>query len=146
MPMPEKRKDENNNSFISRCMGNDTMKKEYPDSKQRAAVCLSQSKKSKGGIFDFVFDILGISLSCESCNNDVEDLTPDNLIVPHDTQYVSFGENEEEYDVTKLSLGRYEYMDPVTFEMFYFNRPGNYRRNNRLLRYMGKAAGAEYQG
>jgi hypothetical protein len=147
MPLPEKRKDENKNSFINRCMGDETMKKEYPDNKQRAAVCLSKSEKSKGGIFNFVFDILGFSLSCDDCNDTVgEEINIENLIIPHETQYVSFGETEEEYDVTELSTGRYEYMDPVTFEIFYYNRPGNYRRNNRYLRFIGRASGAEYQG
>ena len=36
---------------MSRCMGDDIMKKEYKDNKQRVAVCLTQyrtRKKSKG--------------------------------------------------------------------------------------------------
>jgi len=40
-------------------MSNDTMKKEYPDPKQRVAVCLSQTrKKSKAGIIEEVHDEL----------------------------------------------------------------------------------------
>jgi hypothetical protein len=33
--------------FISRCMGDATMNKEFPDQKQRAAVCYSYWRKSK---------------------------------------------------------------------------------------------------
>jgi hypothetical protein len=128
-------------------MGDETMKKEYPDNKQRAAICLSKSEKSKGDIFNFVFDILGFSLSCDDCNDTIgEEINVENLIIPHETQYVSFGEEEEEYEVTKVTVGRYEYMDPTTYEIFYYDRPGNYRRNNRYLRFIGRAAGSEYQG
>lgn len=33
---------ETEDEFISRCMGDSTMNKEFPDEKQRAAVCYSQ--------------------------------------------------------------------------------------------------------
>jgi len=36
LPIPTPRPDEEKNKFISRCMGDDVMNKEYPDSKQRA--------------------------------------------------------------------------------------------------------------
>ena len=51
MPLPKKRKDEKESEFMSRCMSDDIMKKEYKDNKQRVAVCLTQyrtRKKSKG--------------------------------------------------------------------------------------------------
>lgn len=42
MPIPEPRKDEKEEDFISRCMGDETMKKEYEDNDQRLAVCYSK--------------------------------------------------------------------------------------------------------
>lgn len=42
MPMPKPRKNEKKDDFISRCMGNDTMVKDYPEEDQRAAVCYLQ--------------------------------------------------------------------------------------------------------
>jgi len=42
MPLPKPRKGEERDAFISRCIGNDLMNKEYPDNKQRAAVCYNQ--------------------------------------------------------------------------------------------------------
>lgn len=45
MPIPERKKDEEKNVFIGRCMGDETMKKEFPMQKQRIAVCLSQMKR-----------------------------------------------------------------------------------------------------
>ena len=47
MPLPTPNKGEKEKDFISRCMGNNTMKKEYPDTKQRTAVCYSQWRRSK---------------------------------------------------------------------------------------------------
>jgi len=43
MPLPSKRPDEDRKNFISRCMNDDTTKKEFPDPKQRTAVCMSQA-------------------------------------------------------------------------------------------------------
>jgi len=53
MPLPTKRANEKQSKFITRCMGDATMVKEYPDSKQRRAVCQTQwgkaaSLKSRG--------------------------------------------------------------------------------------------------
>ena len=42
MPLPTPNKNESNENFIDRCMGNPTMNEEYPDESQRRAVCESQ--------------------------------------------------------------------------------------------------------
>lgn len=49
MPIPDRKQNEDKQKFVSRCMGNETMKKEYPDSKQRVAICLGQTKKKSKG-------------------------------------------------------------------------------------------------
>ena len=38
MPIPKPHSGEEKDKFISRCMSDNTMKKEYPDQKQRTAV------------------------------------------------------------------------------------------------------------
>jgi hypothetical protein len=51
MPLPSPKKSEKEQEFVSRCMGDDMMNKDYKDQKQRAAVCYSQYKrriKNKG--------------------------------------------------------------------------------------------------
>jgi uncharacterized protein len=45
MPLPMPKKGEAQDTFIERCMGNPTMKSEFPDNKQRLAVCHAQWKK-----------------------------------------------------------------------------------------------------
>ena len=49
MPIPKPKKGEKQRAFISRCMSNDTMQREYPDRKQRTAVCFSAWRKVHGG-------------------------------------------------------------------------------------------------
>tara|TARA_R100001244_G_scaffold131176_2_gene104117 strand:+ start:213 stop:545 length:333 start_codon:yes stop_codon:yes gene_type:complete len=46
MPIPSRRKEEKPNDFMSRCMGDDKLKKEFPDKKQRTAVCMSKASES----------------------------------------------------------------------------------------------------
>jgi hypothetical protein len=53
MPLPNQKKGQEQKEFISRCMSNETMEKEFSDPKQRSAVCYSkykQTKKAKGGL------------------------------------------------------------------------------------------------
>ena len=53
MPIPTpKSKGQSKKEFINSCMGNNTMNTDYPDNKQRAAICYSQwsEKKSKASI------------------------------------------------------------------------------------------------
>lgn len=42
MPLPKPKKDEKREDFIPRCMANEVMREEYPDSDQRYAVCQAQ--------------------------------------------------------------------------------------------------------
>lgn len=39
MPMPKPKKNEEKKDFLSRCMGDDVMNEDYPDNKQRYAIC-----------------------------------------------------------------------------------------------------------
>lgn len=45
MPLLKPSKNEKQSEFISKCMGDSTMNKDFPDQKQRAAVCYSQFKR-----------------------------------------------------------------------------------------------------
>jgi len=49
MPLPKPRKDEAKKDFLKRCMGNNVMNTEYPDQKQRYAVCNSIWRKKDDG-------------------------------------------------------------------------------------------------
>ena len=47
MPMPKPKPDESKDDFLDRCMGDDVMNDEYPDEKQRYAICNDIWKKEK---------------------------------------------------------------------------------------------------
>jgi hypothetical protein len=51
MPLPKPSEKEKEQEFVSRCMADEMMNKDYKDQKQRAAVCYSQYSrrvKNKG--------------------------------------------------------------------------------------------------
>jgi len=59
MPIPSKKPNEDRKSFLSRCMADDVMKKEYSDSKKRVAVCLSKaSEEESESLLSSVHDAL----------------------------------------------------------------------------------------
>lgn len=146
MPIPKPNTNEDNQKFVARCMSNETMKKEYPDSKQRVAICIGQTKRQSKSLLGQVLDILGLSFEydCEECDdNSVEELSLSNFINPSEQDYVDAGESEE---IIEISLAQFRYVDPVTYEIYYFERKGNYKKDGRYLRYDGEAKASEYQG
>lgn len=56
MPLPTPRPEEQQSDFVSRCMGNDEMVREFPDPDQRRAVCQSQWEE---GPVDYTFSRQG---------------------------------------------------------------------------------------
>jgi len=142
MPIPSRKQNEDKNSFISRCMSNDTMKKEYPDNKQRVAICLGQTKKTKSSLLDKVLEILGFTIGCDDCLGYEEELTLSNITIPKNEDYLDFNEETEEYDLS--TIASYMYKNPRTGEIYYFDMRGNYTKDGKSLVYMGKAS--EYQG
>jgi hypothetical protein len=67
MPIPKRKQNEDKNVYVSRCMSNETMKKEYPDSKQRVAICLGQTR-TKSNLIEEVHD----ELFAQNCSWDDE--------------------------------------------------------------------------
>lgn len=47
MPMPKPRKDESKDDFMSRCMADETMRRDFEESGQRYAVCQTQWETKK---------------------------------------------------------------------------------------------------
>ena len=111
MPIPTPNKDEDSQKFISRCMNDEIMKKDYPENQQRIAICLGQTKKSKSSLLDNVLTILGFmygsDCGCADCGN-AEELTISNLVVPKEEDYLDFGEETEEYDISHVLASEYQ--------------------------------------
>ena len=99
MPIPKPEKNEDHQKFITRCMGNETMKKDYPDNKQRIAICLGQTKSS---LLEQVCEIIEFTEAL--ADEDGEELTKANLIVPDDSDYEPFSDEIfEEFDLSAIS-------------------------------------------
>lgn len=102
MPIPSRKDNEDKNSFMSRCMSDNTMSKEYPNSDQRTAICMSKAtefcSRLEAADFEFNFHTYGYE----------EELTEDNFVVPAEADYVDFGEETEEYDVSIAKPGLWE--------------------------------------
>jgi hypothetical protein len=109
MPIPKPENNEDKQKFVSRCMSNETMKKDYPNNSQRIAICLGQTKKSKGSLLDQVLEMLGFisGFDCDECG-ETEELTSMNLILPTDEDYVDAGEDVEDYDVSHIVASEYQ--------------------------------------
>jgi len=69
MPLPTPRKGQSQDKFINSCMSSEIMKKEYPDNKQRLAVCFSQfkrkNKRAKGANWEEVEENLKAGFDLE---------------------------------------------------------------------------------
>jgi hypothetical protein len=46
MPLPKPNKGETTKDFTDRCMGDDVMLADYPKSRQRYAVCMSEAERA----------------------------------------------------------------------------------------------------
>lgn len=144
MPIPKPNKDEKSKDFVARCMGNETMKKDYPDNNQRVAICLGQTKEknSKSSILEEVADAIEyIKFLEELESGSVEELTADNLYIPDEDEYE---DTDEEIEYHNMLFSKYEYRDPMTNELYFYERKGVYNKNGRQLIYVGRAS--EYQG
>ena len=105
MPIPKPNSDEKSNDFVARCMGNEKMQKEYPDAKQRIAVCLGQTQSS---LIEQVCGIIDYSESqrtdyADDLDNDGEELTVSNIVMPRDEDYIDVDELTEEFDLSTIS-------------------------------------------
>jgi hypothetical protein len=98
MPQPKKAK-ETEKEYLSRCMSDNEMKSEYPDSDQRYAVCKSKASET---IFHKALKVIEDSVGSE------EEITEDNFYVPAESEYEDFGETEEEWDIAADRPGLWE--------------------------------------
>ena len=91
MPIPKRRKDEDRTDFLSRCMGDPVMNKDYKDNSQRYAICTSSLKSSSKAeeIQDSYYDQTFGSTDLIVDEND--------MYIPAESEYVDFGEETEEY-------------------------------------------------
>ena len=102
MPLPQRGKDESREGFISRCVSSDKTKEEFPDQRQRTAVCLSQASEDLPAMTaaDFKYNIETFGYT--------EDITEENFYIPTEAEYVDFEEDSEDWDIALAKPGLWE--------------------------------------
>jgi hypothetical protein len=101
MPIPKKNPNEDKDKFVSRCMGNETMKKEYPDQKQRVAICIGQATADCNCI-----EAADFELQMEA--GYAEEITEENFYIPLEAEYEDFDEPTQEWDIAAEKPGLWE--------------------------------------
>ena len=98
MPLQKPKNKEKKSDFISRCIGDTQTNKDFPDQKQRIAVCYSQWEKAKKEASasvelnndEFLIFPESDCLEChETAEASEEELTLENLYIPAEKEYLS---------------------------------------------------------
>ena len=101
MPIPSRKDGEDRKQFMSRCMSDTDVRKEYKDD-QRVAVCLSKACEGMDYVqaadFTHGYENYGYT----------EDITEANFVIPEEEDYVDFGEDVTEWDVAADRPGLWE--------------------------------------
>lgn len=101
MPIPKPDPEENNAKFIARCMSDNIMKKEYPDNKERIAVCLGQTKSS---LIEQVGQILIHQSKDDIDDEDTgQEVTLSNLFIPKEEDYIDCNEPTEIWELSTIA-------------------------------------------
>lgn len=160
--MPIKRKDETPDEFVSRCMSDEQMQKEFPDAKQRIAVCIS---KASEGLDSIQAADLSISHKLYSIRDlafsSKEDAKSMGKFTFLEGCFAFIDESGKEYwmpgkdfgDISKICSESYEdsfgkavslfrYRDPVSNEVFYYEYKGVKKRDGNTLIYLGETSEA----
>jgi hypothetical protein len=117
MPLVKPKNKEKKSEFVSRCIGDTQSNKDFPDQKQRIAVCYSQWDKAKKEasasveLNDDEFLVFAES-ECPECDETVEaseeELTLENLHIPTSEEYLSAEEIDlEKSEFTELNVDEY---------------------------------------
>lgn len=94
MPLPQRGKKESKEEFMSRCMSNDKVKKEFPDQSQRVAVCMGNANLSAMEAADMAYSYETFGFT--------EELTIYNLYIPSEAEYEDFSDETEDMDIHSL--------------------------------------------
>jgi hypothetical protein len=104
MPIPERREGEERGKFVSRCMSDDNLQREYPDRDQRLAICVSKAAEGLDFIAAADFNLTANEYGWE------EEIDEDNFYVPAEAEYEEGYDDEEseEWDISVAKPGLWE--------------------------------------
>jgi hypothetical protein len=123
MPIPTPKNNENKNEFLSRCMSDETMKKEYSDTKQRTAVCLSKSNNQEQSFAEQVQDSIFISTSeyDDDWDEFITEISISGNVYDEDENIITANENKK----VKLNKPFRTPGGPKKFSVYVKNDKGN---------------------
>jgi hypothetical protein len=117
MPLVKPKNKEKKSEFVSRCIGDTTINKDFPDQKQRIAVCYSQweqAKKEASAHVEFENEefLIFLESECLECDETIkaseEELTLENLYFPNEKEYLSAEEIDlEESEFVQFNIDEY---------------------------------------
>ena len=117
MPLVKPKNKEKKSEFVSRCIGDTQSGKDFPDQKQRIAVCYSlwdKAKKEAAASVELNNDefLIFIASECPECDEEIEaneeELTLENLYIPNEKEYLSAEEIDlDQSELTELSVDEY---------------------------------------
>lgn len=117
MPLPKPKNKEKKSDFVSRCIGDTQTNKDFPEQKQRIAVCYSQwekAKKEAEASVELNSDefLIFSEYECPECDEvaeaNEEELTAENLYIPTEEEYLKAEEidlNSSEFE--ELNVDEY---------------------------------------
>lgn len=121
MPLPKRGEKEPRKDFMSRCMGDQVMNKEYPDQSQRAAVCMSKATE-------------GLSLiEAVDLQSHYNSQADEKAGYPPNCKEGYVEKDGKCVPVEEGASAGYKYRDPQTGEIYEFARKGVYTKNGRTL-------------
>jgi len=103
MPIPSRKKDEDREQFMSRCMSDENMKKDYKQNQQRIAVCLTKASEGMSSMAaaDLHYNVEEFGYT--------EELSEENFYIPSEDEYEAVaGEQEEDWDIAIAKPGLWE--------------------------------------
>lgn len=126
MPLPSRKESEDKNQFMQKCMSDPKVKKEFPNSQQRVAVCIRQSQASNALLFEQVCDhmLYAGAIWDEDWNEFVQEITLGecDVVVDEDGAVIA-----SEYQGRKVTLNKpFRTPDgPKKFSVYVKNEKGN---------------------
>ena len=94
--MPDPNRKESQSEYMSRCMGSEKARSDFPDEKQRYAFCATRWKAKGNKVNNYIeaveeYSALGYT----------EELSIENLVIPTEADYEDFGEDTEDIDISE---------------------------------------------
>ncbi len=104
MPIPNRKEDEQRGRFVSRCMSDESLQREYPNKEQLLAICISKAAEGLDYVAAADFNLTANEYGWE------EEIDEANFYVPAEADYEEGYDDEEseEWDISEARPGLWD--------------------------------------